>query len=138
MWWPLRRRQVDFSILGPDDLGRLGEKLASKHLRRLGLKILGANYRCPAGEADLIALDPSTRTSGAQTIVFVEVKTRASDRYTNPEAAVDSAKQDHMRRIATYYLAGRNAQGFNLRFDIISIVLTTGQEPKVKHIVDAF
>ena len=81
--WPLGRWRRTGSS---GELGRRGEKLAAKALKRAGMKILARNYRCPAGEADLIALDRSTRRqSGAETIVFAEVKTRSSDTYTDPE-----------------------------------------------------
>jgi len=61
-------------------LGDRGEALARRFLKKAGLQILATNYRCPAGEIDIIALDPSTRQTpaGAETIVFVEVKTRSA------------------------------------------------------------
>lgn len=121
------------------DLGRLGEKLAARALKRAGMKILARNYRCPSGEVDLIALDRSTRRqSGAETIVFVEVKTRSSDRYTGPEAAVDHDKQRRLENAARYYVARRHAEDFVIRFDIIAIVAPDGQTPKLRHIRDAF
>ena len=121
------------------DLGRRGEKLARKHLRRAGLKILARNYRCSVGEIDIIALDSSTRRrDGAETVVFVEVKTRSSDQYTDPEAAVDKDKRRRMRKTANYYLTTHDAGGFNARFDIVSILITDEQrKPQIKHIVDA-
>ena len=61
--WPFRRR-------GNLPLGARGERLAKRFLKRRGLKILATNYRCPAGEADLIVLDRSTRKDfGAATVV---------------------------------------------------------------------
>jgi putative endonuclease len=120
-------------------LGGRGEKLARQFLKRAGLKILAENYRCPAGEADLIALDASTqKTTGAQTIALVEVKTRSGDHYTDPESAVDSRKRRKMRKVAEHYLASRRAGDFNLRFDIVSVVIRPGEGPQVKHIPGAF
>jgi putative endonuclease len=138
--WPFaRRRSGRTPEDGSAELGRRGEKLAREVLRKQGLQILARNYRCPAGEADLIALDPSTRKEcGAETIAFVEVKTRASDRYTPPEAAVNQDKRRRMRRVADYYLASRKAEDFAVRFDIVSIVIRPGQEPEVRHIPGAF
>lgn len=131
MFWPFRRRELP--------LGVKGEKLAKRHLRRAGMKILATNYRCPAGEADLIVLDFSTRkTHGAETVVFVEVKTRSSDRYVDPEAAVDEDKRRQVRRVSAYYLRHHDAAGFALRFDIVSIVIRDGQQPQIRHIRDAF
>ena len=103
------------------------------------MKILGRNYRCPAGEIDLIALDPTTRReSGAETIVFVEVKTRRSDDFTDPDAAVNAAKQRRIRSAAKQYISHHPTSGYNVRFDIVSIVWPEGGKPKAKHIEDAF
>jgi putative endonuclease len=130
--WPFARRNSR-------GLGADGETLARRYLSRLGLKILAENYRCPAGEADLVALDKSTRkTLGAETVVFVEVKTRASDHFSDPESAVDADKRRRMRKIANYYLSTRGSDGLNVRFDIVAIVCPPGEEPHIRHIPDAF
>lgn len=132
--WPWSRQSTN-----ADNLGMRGEKLAARMLKRKGGRILARNYRCPAGEVDLICLDCSARSrDGVETIVFVEVKTRTSDRYTDPEYAVDAAKQRRLKKIARYYLARREAEGFNVRFDIVSAVIIDGQEPQLRHIEDAF
>ena len=138
--WPFRRRPTRESPEAQTArLGRQGEQLARRLLRKQGMKVLAQNYRCPAGEADLIALDPTTRkTLGAETIAFVEVKTRTSDRYTSPESAVNADKRRRMRKIADYYLASRKTQGYAFRFDIVAIVIRPGQEPEVRHIPHAF
>jgi putative endonuclease len=103
------------------------------------MKLLARNYRCPAGEADLIALDTSTRSQlGAETLCFVEVKARSSDRYTAPSSAVRSEKQERLRRVARYYLATHDADDLNVRFDVVSIVRRRGQQPRVEYIPDAF
>lgn len=121
------------------DLGRRGEKLAARFLKRRGLKILARNYSCPAGEADLIGLDASTRREiGAETIAIVEVKTRSSDLYADPESSVNWAKRRRLRKIADYYLATRHAENLNVRFDIVSLIVTEGQEPQIKYIPNAF
>jgi len=120
-------------------LAARGEALARRTLKRKGLKLLAENYRCPGGEIDLIFLDTSTRRrDGAETLVFVEVKTRTSDRYTRPESAVDADKQHRIRRAADYYLAHRRAEDYNVRHDIVSIVISEGERPRVEHIPDAF
>lgn len=127
--WPFTRGKA----LGPS-----GEKTAAAFLKRQGLKVLATNYRCPSGEADIIALQGPTRECPAQTIVFVEVKTRSSDRYTDPSSAVDSEKQRRIRKTAKYYLNTRPSEGYNVRFDIVSVVMRPGEKPRVEHIVDAF
>jgi putative endonuclease len=88
------------------------------------------------GEADLIALDRSGRYG--ETLAFVEVKTRRSDRHTDPQSAVDADKQRRLRRIADYYLNRHDADGLTVRFDIVSVVMPEGEKPRVEHIADAF
>ncbi len=116
-------------------LGSHGEKLAAGFLKKAGLKILARNYRCPAGEADLIALDKS---GPDDVIVFVEVKTRSSDKYTVPESAVNSVKQQKLRGIAEYYLATHKTGNRGVRFDVVSIVFPPAGQPEVRHIPEAF
>jgi len=120
-------------------LGQRGEKAARRFLRRTGLKILARNYRCPVGEIDLIALDTSTRSRlGAETIAFVEVKTRSSDDYTDPASAVDAEKRRRLKKVADYYVNTHDADDLNVRFDIVSIVAREDQKPQVRYIPDAF
>jgi putative endonuclease len=128
--WPFRRARP---------LGPRGEHLARRHLVRSGLKILARNYRCPCGEIDLIALDRRPAPlDGGPTIAFVEVKTRTDDSWTDPSSAVDSDKRRRVRKAAAYYLAQRGGGAYNVRFDIVSVVLRPGQRPQVEHIADAF
>ncbi len=131
--WPFSRRK-------DDDKGRRGERLARRHLRGKGMKILAVNYRCPRGEIDLIALDRSRRAeTGADTLCFVEVKTRSSDEYTSPESAVNADKQRRIKKAADYYLVSHPAsEGLNIRFDIVAVVLRPGEEPTIRHLPDAF
>ena len=125
-----------FGRLSPS-LGQRGERLAAKHLKRQGLKILARNYRCPVGEADLIALDRSTKRLGAETIVFVEVKSRSSDKYTDPESAVNADKKRRLRKVANYYVQRRGAHEYNIRFDIVAVIFS-GEKPVIRHTPDAF
>lgn len=117
-------------------LGPRGEAIARRHLKRRGMKILAANYRCPVGEADLIALDPSGLYG--RTLAFVEVKTRRCDRYTDPQFAVDADKQRRLRKIADYYLNTHDTDGFTVRFDIVAVVMAEGEKTRVTYIPDAF
>jgi len=135
--WPFRpgtSRRKSNSPLGP-----LGEKLAARCLRRKGCKILARNFRCPPGEADIIALDASTRErSGAETIVFVEVKTRTGEAYVAPESAVDAGKRRQLARVARYYLSRHDAADYAVRFDVVAVVFDEGGKPRVRHVPDAF
>ncbi len=128
--WPFRRQMP---------LGQRGECLAVKTLKRKGLKLLARNYRCPHGEIDLIMLDRSTRKlDQAETIVFVEVKTRSSDKYTSPQTAVNAAKRKHIRKSAHYYLSRRNSQGYNVRYDIVAIVIAPNKQICIDHLIAVF
>jgi len=123
----------------PASLGRRGEKIARRFLKDRGFTILATNYRCPAGEIDVIALEPSTSSRDrAETLVFAEVKTRSSDKYTQPYAAVDSHKQRRIRRAAEYYISAKNAGDMPVRFDVVSIVIRKGAQPLITHIPEAF
>jgi len=131
--WPLRRR------IGRADFGARGEKLAQRFLKRRGMKILARNYRCPAGEIDLIALDPASRREfGTETIVFVEVKTRSSDEYADPQSAITAEKKRRLRKAADYYLQNRRLGDYVTRFDVIAIVQGDGEKPRIEHFPDAF
>jgi putative endonuclease len=118
---------------GQSPTGARGEKLAEKFLRKAGLRILGVNYRCPAGEADIVALD-----SRGGAVVFVEVKTRSSDDYVAPQSAVDAEKQRRLRAVARYYAAGRQLGELRIRFDVVAVVLNEGQPPRITHLPGAF
>ena len=134
--WPFRRGPKTARREQP--LGPRGEKLAARHLRRLGLKILARNYRCPAGEADIIALDRSTRSDrDAETIVFVEVKARGTDRHVAPESAVNPAKRRQLARVAEYYLAHHPAEDYEVRFDVVAVI-AADRKAEIRHTVDAF
>lgn len=106
-------------------LGRHGERKACKYLQKLGYRILGTNYRCKAGEIDIIAADH-------ETLVFVEVKTRSSDQFGTPQEAVTPAKLRSVRQAAQYYLIESSAHDTPVRYDILA--LTIGQNGKVKNI----
>jgi putative endonuclease len=114
------------------DLGRRGEDLAHRYLRRRKYVIVARNYR-PAsgspGEIDIIA-----RTG--RKLVFVEVKTRASNAVGFPERAVDDKKQRYVIRTGRDYARRANVVWDDVRFDIIAI--TGIREPVIEHMQDAF
>ncbi len=125
---------------GPRSLGGRGEQLACRWLRRRGCSILARNFRCQTGEIDIIALEPPGRDgSTTQTILFVEVKTRSDDTYTQPQAAVDAQKQRRLRKAAAFYLTLRpEGLQYPRRFDILAIVIRPGERPQITHIPAAF
>jgi putative endonuclease len=108
-------------------LGRYGEDLAAAHLMSLGMKILARNWRCPAGEIDIVARD-------GDTLVVCEVKTRRSDSFGVPAAAVSPAKARRQRALATAWLAGQGDGAVAVRFDVIGILAPTGRPPTLEHL----
>jgi putative endonuclease len=95
------------------------------------MTVVARNFRTRNGsaEVDLIAADGST-------VVFVEVKTRATEAFGAPEQAVDLEKQRRIARAANEYLRRRNLEAAVARFDIVSVVY--GAEPALRHLRDAF
>ncbi|HZT29579.1 MAG TPA: YraN family protein [Bryobacteraceae bacterium] len=111
--------------------GRRGEDLAQRHLQQRGLTVVARNWRPRSGpgELDLVAWEGAT-------LVFVEVKTRASDDVRSPESAVDAEKREHLRRAAREYARRSGVPWEQARFDIVSVVLEN--PPAVRWIRDAF
>lgn len=98
-------------------LGDRGEDLAAGFLKKQGYHILERNYRTPLGELDLIA-----RHQGC--LVFIEVKTRRTDRFGAPQEAVHPAKQEKLRNLAEYYLQDKGLGDAWVRFDVVGVRLT--------------
>lgn len=113
------------------DLGLRGESLAARYLKRRGYLILERRARDRTGEADLICLR-------GLTIVFVEVKTRSSQRHGKPEWSVDSVKQDRLTRFAQRYVLRHELSQWRIRFDVIAIDWPSNQPPVLRHYLDAF
>lgn len=111
--------------------GRLGERAARRHLRRLGLKFLAANYRSPRGEIDLVLRD-------GDCLVFVEVKTRSSEAWTRPAAAVDAGRRRRLSRAALDYLRLLGNPAVRVRFDIVEVLLESGAVREVRHLPNTF
>ncbi len=114
-------------------LGKQGEGLAEKYLKRQGYKIIEANYRCSLGELDIIANDRGV-------LVFVEVKTRVSATQGLPQEAVTPAKQRKIGQIALNYLSQHGLQDkVDCRFDVVAIHLSTeGKTDRIELIKNAF
>ncbi len=102
------------SKLNTRQVGKSGEDRAVRFLKKKGYRIIERNYRCIFGEIDLVATDQDE-------IVFVEVKSRRSKDFGNPEAAVDIKKQKKISRIAMNYLAEKELGDHNARFDVVAI-----------------
>jgi len=105
--------------------GKAGEEIAVRHLQKLGYRILERNYRCPLGEIDIVAKDNDT-------IVFVEVKSRKTEEFGNPELAVGAKKQRTLSLISMYYLAQKPPLQEDCRFDVVAVkMLPSGTEVKL-------
>ena len=101
--------------------GRFGEDEAVRWYVRHGYEVVARNWRCTAGEIDLILRSPGA--AGAAVIVFCEVKARASAEYGGPEGAVNWVKQRRLRRLAAIWLAAvRPAGSVTVRFDVAAVV----------------
>lgn len=105
---------------GAADHGRIGEDLAHRYLRSRGCTVVARNYRPRSGmgEIDLVAWH-------GETLLFVEVKTRATADFGSPETAVDSEKRDRITRAARDYARRSGVDWQHTRFDVISIVLSS-------------
>ncbi|MDR1848210.1 MAG: YraN family protein [Bacteroidales bacterium] len=114
----------------PCDLGKEGEQQAVDYLLDAGYQIIDRNFVCGKNEVDIIATD-------GQSIVFVEVKTRATHAFGEPEQAVTKAKQKLIIRVADAYITKFNVT-MEARFDVISIVLNGEGKPEINHIPSAF
>jgi putative endonuclease len=113
-------------------LGDRGENLAAEHLVGLGFRIVERQMRGLYGEIDLIALD-------GETVVFIEVKTRATSAAGDPTEAVTRAKQRKITRAALAYLKRRGWLQRRCRFDVVSILWKgPGGKPEIRHYQSAF
>ena len=112
-----------------NELGKQGEDIAVKYLTDKGYEILERNWRNIHKEIDIIAIKDNL-------LAVVEVKTRQTDEYGEPDIAVTRQKQTRLISAANAYLF-QNKLDINTRFDIISIVFNNGT-PEITHIEDAF
>lgn len=120
------------SMAKHNNTGKWGEDLAADYLREKGYEIIERDWRDGHRDIDIIARSPDLRT-----IVFVEVKTRATDVITKPEEAVDRRKIRNIGMAANTYVKMLNVLD-ELRFDVVSVIGGTKETAQVEHIVDAF
>ena len=112
-----------------NQLGEEGEKIAVNYLKSRGYIIHHTNWRMSHLEVDIIAEDNGE-------LVFIEVKTRSSDKYGEPEEAVNDQKEKDLLRLASVYLENLQLE-VPARFDIISIIISIGKS-SITHFEDAF
>jgi putative endonuclease len=105
-------------------LGRLGEDLAVEYLTAAGYKVLERNWRCPAGEIDIVAQE-------GDCLVVVEVRARSSDAYGTPEESVTPAKQAVLIACGQYLVLRRSWDG-PWRIDLAAVRLSGGRAPDIR------
>lgn len=126
-------------LVSASAIGEHGEDLAVAHLLAGGAVILARNWRTRCGEIDIIARDEGF-------LVFIEVKTRYAQihqgglryRYGTPAEAVTFAKRTRVRRAAASWLTQRTGPWAPVRFDVITVTLMDGTQPKLEHLAGAF
>lgn len=111
------------------DLGITGEKLAIDYLIKKGYKIIEKNYRFQKAEVDIIVQKEDT-------LVCVEVKTRSSNYFGDPQDFVDAKKIKLLVKAMDYYVVSKDLD-VEVRFDIIAII-KNNSKTEIKHIKDAF
>ncbi|MBI2430293.1 MAG: YraN family protein [Ignavibacteriales bacterium] len=101
-------------------IGNIGEDVAVNYLKQQGYVIIEKNFYYQHGEIDIVAKD-------GDTLVFVEVKARRSERFGSPEESVTPKKQELLRRTAEGYVASKNLANIGCRFDVVSVLMKDGK-----------
>lgn len=112
-------------------IGSRGEAAAVRFLQHLDYEILERNWKCPAGEADIIARD-------GKTVVFCEVKTRTNLEKGLPAEAVTAEKRNRYERIAGWFLRDYEEVDIPVRFDVIGLLVIRSDRALIRHYVNAF
>ncbi len=110
--------------------GRMGEMLAREWLEEQGFLVIETNWRVGRAEVDLIVKEKDM-------LVFVEVKTRSSIAFGEPESFLSAGQQKRLIQAAAAYMQANEYEG-EVRFDIISIYWPLQGKPVLKHLEDAF
>jgi putative endonuclease len=113
------------------ELGKTGEDVALDYLKKKKYKIVDKGFRFLRGEIDIIAYDD-------ETLVFIEVKTRKSVKFGQPEESITPAKRKQLRRVAQGYLLRKHIQDVECRFDVLSLTYDELGGYTVEHFEDAF
>lgn len=112
------------------EIGDQGEAIAVKWLLAKGFEILEQNWRFRRAEVDIIC-----KKNGI--LIFVEVKTRSYDYYGTPDASINNRKETFLLDAANRYMEMINYE-WEIRFDVISIILDKKENHKIVHFEDAF
>lgn len=107
-------------------IGKIGEEIATKYLQNNSIIVIQRNFYCRFGEIDIIAKDKNE-------LVFIEVKTRTTNKYGKPSEAVNLQKQKHLRKSIEYYLYSNKITNAKVRIDVMEIYLNKAKS-KLNHI----
>ena len=108
-------------------VGRYGEDVAVRYLEDLGYRIVDRNWRCRAGELDIVAVD-------VECLVVCEVKTRRSERFGPPQAAVTPVKLARLRRLTAMWLAQQDVSWPSVRLDVVAVRRGEAGPATVEHL----
>ena len=108
-------------------LGRYGEDLAAAWLREAGMAVLARNWRCRAGEIDIVARD-------GDVLVVCEVKTRRGLDFGSPLEAVTTVKANRLARLALEYRRAQSLVPCPLRIDVVGVLIGPGGCVSVEHV----
>jgi putative endonuclease len=114
-----------------DELGRAGEERAARYFADIGFSVIDRNWRCAAGEIDLVAVDE-------EHVVIVEVKTRRGEGFGHPFEAIDARKRARLWRLATAWVAAHRdvVQRRRLRIDAVAVIGADPRTGSLEHLVD--
>lgn len=108
-------------------LGAYGESLATRHLVDAGMVLIDRNWRCDAGEVDLVLRD-------GDVLVFCEVKTRTDTSHGHPVEAVGATKAWRLRTLAGRWVEEHGVRPSGVRVDVVGVVLQRRGAPHVEHV----
>ena len=110
-----------------DELGQQGEQLAAGFLAEAGLEILARNWRCRAGEIDIVARDGSA-------LVICEVKSRSGVRFGTPLEAITRSKAARLRRLAIAWVTAQGVFFADIRIDVVGVLRTAPGVFSIEHV----
>ncbi|MDN5892967.1 MAG: YraN family protein [Nocardioides sp.] len=108
-------------------LGAFGEAAAARYLLDHGMVLVDHNWRCAAGEIDLVLRD-------GKTLVFCEVKTRRSASFGSPFEAVTPAKAARIRRLGAMWMECHDVHAVEVRLDMVGIICPRLGTPQIDHV----
>jgi putative endonuclease len=108
-------------------LGEYGEATAARHLVGQGMVLLDRNWRCEAGEIDLVLRDGAI-------LVVCEVKTRSSMAFGSPLEGVTERKAARLRRLAARWLTAHDVHPDEVRIDLVGVLVPPGRPTQIDHV----